>query len=352
MAIFDAFEISGRVYTVAYIVPAVVKVPKGISDEAILKDLYGRTDLKLQRWDAKGKATTDGDYVRVDFSRLITNFRRYFVQPPKLSAPQPRFVSPPLPAGVGIELDHAATEADLLRNLYNRSNQEIYRNSQLYLKQGRKLEDVARWVVRARNDLKIQIRQGGPALFRKLAELRNTYIKEYGNPVGPSYDFLRAKGRTDLEIIENVEKTSRIFNESGRFLRFLGTTAKAVSFVFAIGYDSPEALPPLPISEEESVECEITRLKLGIPPGINIDRHGHPKKNSYLQVDFSDLLHAEDELDQETDEILWWFGVPITYVYEGVTWTVPGSSWRAPKPLEPRGLGVAPVTTPPGAGQK
>jgi hypothetical protein len=76
--------------------------------------------------------------------------------------------------------------------------------------------------------------------------------------------------------------------------------------------DSPEALPPLPVSERREVEIEKARLRFGIPYDTTIDEHGHRKKASYEQVDLFDP-HAGDEMDQENEEILWWLGASLTY---------------------------------------
>jgi hypothetical protein len=96
-----------------------------------------------------------------------------------------------------------------------------------------------------------------------------------------------------------------------------------VRFAFIATQNSPAELPPLPTTEKEQVETEATRLRLHIPAGANIDRHGHLKKGSYLQIDTFDP-HVGDEMASETEEILWAVGVSITYHYNGVVWTVPG----------------------------
>jgi hypothetical protein len=110
-----------------------------------------------------------------------------------------------------------------------------------------------------------------------------------------------------------------------------------VGFIATAMSDSPEALEPLPISQREEIAIEKTRLHYGIPPFVNIDEHGHIKKASYEQVDpnpVTDFGHSGTEIDQETDELLWFLGVPLNYsvklgpLAEGgareVKWTVPG----------------------------
>jgi hypothetical protein len=93
--------------------------------------------------------------------------------------------------------------------------------------------------------------------------------------------------------------------------------------------DSPEAQAPLlPRTDAEADEIAKVRLELGIPSAAYVDRHGHAKKKSYLQVELGpDIGHGEDEFDQETDEILWWLGVDITYHWGETRWTVPGRKW-------------------------
>lgn len=151
--------------------------------------------------------------------------------------------------------------------------------------------------------------------------------QRYKNPVGPSYEQLKAKGLTDAEIISGSKKTSQAFNKSGGRLRLLGKGLGGVGFVLQAMQGSPASSSPLPRSKAEQVEIERTRLRLGIPATANIDRHGHLKPGFYLQV--GDVLdpHGFDAAASETEEILWWFGIDITYEHRGHRWTVPGRSW-------------------------
>ena len=72
------------------------------------------------------------------------------------------------------------------------------------------------------------------------------------------------------------------------------------------------------------------KFKLGIPSGACADAHGHAKKKSSLEVDAQDIGHSGAQFDQETDEILWWLGVDITYRFDDRSWTVPGRVWIGP----------------------
>jgi hypothetical protein len=228
----------------------------------------------------------------------------------------------------GLDVQALGNQADLLRQLYRRGDEAILTNGRKLLAGGKSQEEVARWVVAQRNSLKITIRQQGPDLFRKIAEWRNK--GEYKNTVGPSYEQIKQKlvGKVaaeeiDMAIIEGVTKTSKGFNAIGGKMRVVGIAGEIVGVALMATQNSPADATPLPKSMEEQVEAEKARLQYGIPAGANIDRHGHLKPNFYLQVDTFDP-HVANEFDSETDEILWWLGVDITYHYGGVQWTVPG----------------------------
>jgi hypothetical protein len=221
----------------------------------------------------------------------------------------------------GITAGSVGTQADLLREMYNSGNEEILKTARQMMSEGKTESEAARWVVEARNELKLAVRNKGPVLFKKFTEYRN--VAKYGNPVGPSYETLVAAGKSDAQIMAGVTKTSEGFNAAGGKLRFIGTVGEVVGFAFMATQNSPADLPPLPTTEKEQLEIEATRLRLHIPASANIDRHGHLKQGSYLQIDTFDP-HVGDEMASETEEILWWVGVSVTYHYNGVTWTVPG----------------------------
>ena len=99
----------------------------------------------------------------------------------------------------------------------------------------------------------------------------------------------------------------------------------------AITDNSPDAQEPLlPRTDTEAQRIQKVRLELGIPAAAYVDAHGHAKKKSYLEVDAQDIGHSGAEFDQETDEILWWLGVDITYHFGDKSWTVPGRVWIEP----------------------
>jgi hypothetical protein len=229
----------------------------------------------------------------------------------------------------GMQLMVGGNRADFLRDLYAKGNDKILSDARAMLRSGKNEEEAARWVVETRNQLKITIREQGPVLFKKIVEYRN--LKKYGNSVGPDYEYLTsnlsrqgvAAEKIDVAIIEGVTDTSAAFNSSGRRIKLIGTVGEVVGFMITATQESPANLPPLPKTQKEEIEAEHARLRYGIPASANIDRHGHLKKGSYLQIDMFDP-HAGDEMASETEEILWFLGVSITYRYAGVTWTVPG----------------------------
>lgn len=220
-------------------------------------------------------------------------------------------------------------KADFLRQVYQKGDNAILQQGREMLKAGKGEEEVARLIVERRNALKIAVRNQGPSLFKKIAEYRNR--TKYGNPVGPSYESLKAgmiaKGvppaEVNIKIVEGVKNTSKGFNSAGSRMRLVGTMGEVVGFAIMATQNSPDSYEPLPKTKEGEVEAEKARLRLGIPAGANIDRHGHLKKNSYLQIDTFDP-HVGDEFASETEEILWWLGVDVTYEYRGTRWTVPG----------------------------
>jgi Domain of unknown function (DUF4157) len=294
-------------YTVVSSDPPVVRVTGPLSDETIAADLYGDPSAPVQH-------LSDFSQIAVQVNALQPAYRSLFDQQPNASP-----VTPMLIKIAGTELMALGTVAETQRTLYNAGTQQIYEQAQALIQAGKSTSEAARFVVEERNALKVAVRAKGPAIFEELAEFRNQ--GKYGNSVGPTYENLLAKAGSDEAIIAGVQKTSSGFNATGPALKILG--AGGMILVSGMLVDSPAAAAPLPTTSEKEVEVEQTRLQFGIPPGANIDGHGHLKPGFYLQVDVLDP-HAEDEFAAETEEILWFIGVDITYHYGGVTWTVPG----------------------------
>lgn len=68
----------------------------------------------------------------------------------------------------------------------------------------------ARDAVLARNALKAEAREGMPGVLRRAAERRN--IAKYGDPLGPTYDQLKAKYGSDAAIIAAAGRTDPFWN--------------------------------------------------------------------------------------------------------------------------------------------
>ncbi|WP_448519843.1 hypothetical protein [Rhodoflexus sp.] len=117
-------------------------------------------------------------------------------------------------AYVGIVLWHEG----VLRGEYEASVAALYDQSMQKLS-NESPEMVARWAVLERNYLKQRIRDKGNPINKISAENRN--IAKYGNPIGPSYEFLTAelikKGipadMTDQQIISSAATSNQSINE-------------------------------------------------------------------------------------------------------------------------------------------
>lgn len=291
-----------------------------VNDQFIARELYGDPIVPVKH------TKQDFSIVEVDPAKLLPVWRPYFTA---LVGTSPAVAAVPAVLQIGgLDAQALGNQADALRQLYRKGDEAILANGRKMLVAGKSEGEVARWVVTQRNALKIAIREQGPALFRKIAEWRNQAI--WKDPVGPRYEQLAQKlaGKVaaeeiDMAIIEGVVRTNKGFNAAGGVLRVLGIAGEVVGVALMATQNSPAAVTPLPKSLEEQIEADNARLQYGIPAGANIDRHGHLKPNFYLQVDTFDI-HASSEFDRETDEVLWWLGVDITYQYGGVRWTVPG----------------------------
>jgi hypothetical protein len=292
-----------------------------VTDQVIATELYGDQTVKVKH------SQKDFSIVEVDPANLLPHWRPYFMA---LAGTQHH---DEMPEGEvielsGLEVEQLGDQANALRAIYRKGDDQLLVKGREMLKAGKDEEQVARWIVDERNKLKVFIRTQGNALFRKVAEWRNQ--GKYGNAVGPTYEQRVASltGKVAAEdinitIIEGVAKTSKGFNAAGEVMRGIGKVAEGAGFVFMATQDSPAADTPLPKSAADEILAERARLRLSIPAGANIDTHGHLKPSFYMQVDILDP-HGGDEMAAETDEILWFLGVDITYRYGGVQWTVPG----------------------------
>lgn len=120
-----------------------------------------------------------------------------------------------------------------LRTLYQRADEAVYREAQFMRSRGVPEEQVAQWVVEARNQAKERIRQWDLDVVRLLAERRN--MQKYGHPVGLSYEQYRRGDparsrapRTNQEIIEGSRNTNRKADRWAGRLRIAGRILIAI----------------------------------------------------------------------------------------------------------------------------
>jgi hypothetical protein len=129
----------------------------------------------------------------------------------------------------------------ILRTLYQRADEAILREAEFMIEEAVRQgadraateTEVAKWVIKARNEAKVKIRQWDLDVLRIMAEESN--IRRYGNPVGPSYEQLRhgdpargIKPRGDREIIEGVRRTRPGVNKWVGRMRIAGRIMIAV----------------------------------------------------------------------------------------------------------------------------
>jgi hypothetical protein len=90
------------------------------------------------------------------------------------------------------------------------------------------VDAAAHWAVKARNDLKVAIREEGNPITKRLAEQRNQ--KKYGDPIGPTYQFLEkelikkgvSKENVSKEIIKSAGVANKTVSEEARNMKLFG----------------------------------------------------------------------------------------------------------------------------------
>lgn len=101
--------------------------------------------------------------------------------------------------------DHAARTAlheAALRDLYHRGHEAIVAEAEAMLQAGKSPQEVAQWTVRARNELRSTIRRQGEPIVDAVAKATR------GARDMPSYESLRARGKTDGQIIESAARSN------------------------------------------------------------------------------------------------------------------------------------------------
>ncbi len=93
------------------------------------------------------------------------------------------------------------------------------------------IDSVAHWAVKARNDLKVEIREKGNPITQRLAEQRN--LKKYGNKIGPSYQMLEKE--LSKKGIDKANISKEIIASAGRANQQVSNTARNIK-LFGIGF--------------------------------------------------------------------------------------------------------------------
>jgi len=136
-----------------------------------------------------------------------------------------------------------ANEAVTLRTLYNRGAAVIIKEESRLLslmKQGKISEsEVARRLSNMRHKLAVNVRRTGSKLLKQGAEL---FDKVRGNTVRPTYDALRASGKTNAQIIKSASKTNNFINKLPSRMKWTGKGLWFVSGALSvyIVLDAPE----------------------------------------------------------------------------------------------------------------
>lgn len=127
-----------------------------------------------------------------------------------------------------------------LRFSYARRDAEIGQQASERLARGEPSEQVARWAVKARNDAKSETRRVDIDALRLGAEERN--VKLYGDPVGPTYDQLRAgqKALDDAQIVAGASRSNEDVNASARLN---GWVLAPLMLLGAVALLRPQAWP-------------------------------------------------------------------------------------------------------------
>jgi hypothetical protein len=116
-----------------------------------------------------------------------------------------------------------ADEAEVLRAIYNAGTSRIAAEEARMMAEvaaGRlTTAEVARRLSGARHQLAQDVRRAGSALNRQFAQI---FDRARGNLGRPTYDTLRAAGKTDLEIIRSASRTNAFVNTLPSRMRWAG----------------------------------------------------------------------------------------------------------------------------------
>lgn len=109
-----------------------------------------------------------------------------------------------------------------LRDIYLRGDAAIRAEAQAMVAAGKSEVEAARWAVQARNQLRQSIRDQGEPIVDAIAQARR------GARDMPTYESLRARGRTDAQIIESAGRSNAGVNRWVGRIRIAGRILIAV----------------------------------------------------------------------------------------------------------------------------
>jgi hypothetical protein len=100
--------------------------------------------------------------------------------------------------------DDEVRALDTLRQAYEGEVRQIGTEAEQRLQEGQSPESVARWAYQARRDIGIAYKDLTPPDIREAIYARN--IEKYGDPLGPSIEWLLAQGKTWMDITESAAR--------------------------------------------------------------------------------------------------------------------------------------------------
>ncbi len=124
-----------------------------------------------------------------------------------------------------------APEAKALRAIYNEGAARIAAERARLVAQGLPEAEVAQRLAAMRHQLAKDVRRAGSALLRRGAE---AYDAVRGNVGRPTYEMLKAAGKTDAEIIQSASRTNTFINRLPTGLKWTGRSLLIVSVGISI----------------------------------------------------------------------------------------------------------------------
>lgn len=118
---------------------------------------------------------------------------------------------------IATTLRRIAENTENIRNMYNRGAARIEIEKARLMSSGTSESEIARRVSQMRAELSKEAREIGDAMLRKGAE---AFDAVRGNVGRPTYDSLRAAGKTDAEIIASASHTNEFVNRLPKGLRW------------------------------------------------------------------------------------------------------------------------------------